>query len=42
MQDMVISGVYALAYFCLAIPMALFSEEWKNHGDDVNKIRISL
>ena len=30
LQDMIFSTVVALVYFCLAIPMAVFSAEWKN------------
>lgn len=30
LQDMLINCLYALMYFCLAIPMAMFSDEWKN------------
>ena len=35
LQDMIFSTVVALVYFCLSIPMAVFSTEWNNKENPV-------
>lgn len=38
LQDIVINALFALVYFCLAISMTVFADEWRNRESSYDVI----